>query len=300
MQQGREAGREFGALVGSAHRIIRQVQGLREGVSEGLLSHDRVPTPRQGTGCGAADLTHNGVWNMTRRPLVLTLLLLVSATLPAWAGPLEDGLEAYKKGDFETAVRLLQPLAEQGNPQAEEKLGRMYQRGKGLPKDFERAVEWYRKAAEKGDAPAQGRLGYLYRVGAGVPQDMKLALKWYRASAEQGNPLAQVGLGYMLLDGSSDRPDVVAAAGWFTKAAEQGDALAQLALGTLYELGSGVTRDFVQAHKWYALASVDDGEYEQDLFERAKRAKEELAKQMTPAQIAEAERLARAAMPPGK
>jgi len=56
----------------------------------------------------------------------------------------------------------------------------------------------------------------------------------------------------------------------------------------------------VQAHKWYALASIDDGEYEQDLFDRAKRAKEELAKQMTPAQIEEAERLARAAMPPGK
>ena len=45
---------------------------------------------------------------------------------------------------------------------------------------------------------------------------------------------------------------------------------------------------------------TDDGEYEKDLFERAKRAKEELAKQMSPAQIAEAERLARAAMPPGR
>jgi hypothetical protein len=104
----------------------------------------------------------------------------------------------------------------------------------------------------------------------------------------------------MLMDGSADKPDIVAAAGWFSKAAEQGDALAMLALGTLYELGRGVAKDWVQAHKWYALASVDDGEYEQDLFDRAKRAKEELAKQMTSAQIAEAERLARAKMPPGR
>jgi TPR repeat protein len=242
---------------------------------------------------------------MTQRLLSLALLLIVTAigaapTSPVRAGPLEDGLEAYKKGDFDAAVRLLRPLAEQGNPQAEEKLGRMYQRGKGLPKSFERAVEWYRKAAEKGDAAAQGRLGFLYRVGAGVPRDLKLAMEWYRKAAEQGNPLAQVGLGYMLLDGSGEKPDVVAAAGWFTKAAEQGDALAMLALGTLYELGSGVTKDWVQAHKWYALASIDDGEYEQDLFDRAKRAKEELAKQMTAAQIAEAERLARAKMPPGR
>ena len=242
---------------------------------------------------------------MTQRLLVLALLLIATAigtaqTSPARAGPLEDGLEAYKKGDFDTAVRLLKPLAEEGNAQAEEKLGRMYQRGKGLPKNFERAVEWYRKAAEKGDPAAQGRLGFLYRVGAGVPRDLKLAMEWYRKAAEQGNPLAQVGLGYMLMDGSGDKPDIEAAAGWFSKAAEQGDALAMLALGTLYELGRGVAKDWVQAHKWYALASVDDGEYEQDLFDRAKRAKEELAKQMTAAQIAEAERLARAKMPPGR
>ncbi len=56
----------------------------------------------------------------------------------------------------------------------------------------------------------------------------------------------------------------------------------------------------MQAHKWYSLASIDDGEYEQDLFERAKRARDELANEMTPAQLAEAERLARAKMPPGR
>ncbi len=197
---------------------------------------------------------------MTKRLLPLAFLLIacaiLPAALPAWAGPLEDGLAAYKKGEFDAAVALLRPLAEQGNAQAEEKLGRMYQRGKGV--------------------------------------------KWYRLAADQGNPLAQVGLGYMLLDGSSEKPDVEGAAAMFSKAAAQGDALAMLALGTLYELGRGVTKDWVQAHKWYALASVDDGEYEQDLFDRAKRAKEELAKQMTAAQIAEAERLARATMPPGR
>ena len=257
------------------------------------------------SGCSGRFLLDNAARNMTKRRLLPLAFLLIAcailpAALPVWAGPLEDGLAAYKKGDFDTAVRLLRPLAEQGEAQAEEKLGRMYQRGKGVPKNFERAVQWYQKAAEKGDAAAQGRLGFLYRVGAGVPRDLKLAKKWYGLAAEQGNPLAQVGLGYMLMDGSGDKPDIVAAAGWFTKAAEHGDALAMLALGTLYELGRGVAQDFVQAHKWYALASVDDGEYEQDLFDRAKRAKQELAKQMSPAQIAEAERLAQAAMPPGR
>src|SRR5258708_39159556 len=121
------------------------------------------------------------------RPLSLCLLLLGLSIAPALAGPLEDGLAAYKKGDFDIAVSLLRPLAEQGNPQAEEKLGRLYQRGKGVPKNFDRAVDWYRKAAEQGDAAAQGRLGFLYRVGAGVPRALQLAQKWYRLAADQGN-----------------------------------------------------------------------------------------------------------------
>ena len=94
--------------------------------------------------------------------------------------------------------------------------------------------------------------------------------------------------------------DPAQAVAWYRKAAEKGDVMAQTSLAKMYDEGKGVAKDFVQAHKWYTLASVDDGEYEQDLFDRAKRAKEELAKQMTPAQIAEAERLARAKMPPGR
>src|SRR5262245_25545350 len=107
------------------------------------------------------------------RLLTISLLFFLTTMGAVLAGPLEAGLEAYKKGNFDTAIRLLRPLAEQGNAQAEEKLGRMYQRGKGVPKDFARAVEWYRKAADQGDAAAQGRLGFLYRVGAGVPRDLK-------------------------------------------------------------------------------------------------------------------------------
>src|SRR5258707_12678552 len=96
------------------------------------------------------------------RLLFLSLLLISAAIAPALAGPLEDGVAAYTKGDFDNAVRLLRPLAEAGNAVAQEKLGRLYQRGKGVPRDFELAIAWYRKAAEQGDAAAEGRLGFLY------------------------------------------------------------------------------------------------------------------------------------------
>ena len=61
------------------------------------------------------------------RLLMLIVALLVSgAAVPAVAGPLEDGLEAYEKGDYATALRLWRPLAEQGDADAQSNLGLMY------------------------------------------------------------------------------------------------------------------------------------------------------------------------------
>jgi len=222
------------------------------------------------------------------------LLFVLAAALPASAGPLEDGIAAYNAKNFDKAVELLQPLAEKSNnPQAQEKIGRLYHRGKGLPKDAGKAAEWYRKAADQGDAPAAARLGSMYWIGDGVARDPEQAAKWYALGASKGNALAQVGIGYMSMQGSGTPVDFKAAADWFNKAAGQGDASAMLALGTLFELGKGVPKDVVQAYKWYTLASIDDGEYEQDLFDRAKRSRDELAKKITPAQAEEGEREAR-------
>lgn len=54
----------------------------------------------------------------------------------------------------------------------------------------------------------------------------------------------------------------------------------------MYAQGRGVLQDFIQAHMWYNLSAAQ-GE------QRAAEARDALAKQMTPAQIAEAQRLAR-------
>lgn len=228
-----------------------------------------------------------------RLSISLSLLLLAAARTAA-AGPLEDGIAAYNARDFDKAVELLWPLAEKGNdPQAQEKIGRLYHRGKGLPKDAAKAAEWYLKAAQQGDAPAAARLGSMYWIGDGVARDPAQAATWYALGAAKGNALAQVGIGYMSMQGSGTPIDFKAAAGWFAKSAEQGDASAMLALGTLFELGKGVPQDVVQAYKWYALATVDDGEYDQELFDRATRSRDELARKITPAQVEEGEREAR-------
>ena len=223
---------------------------------------------------------------------ILSLLFVLLAGMSAQAGPLEDGLDAYRLGEWDKAFAVLQPLAQAGNPAAQEKIGRLYQRGKGVERDYALAAQWYRRAADQGESQAQTRLAMMLRYGIGPRHDYAEAMKWYRAGAALGNKLAQVGLGYMLMEGVGLPVDYKAAAEWFEKAAAQGDASAMMALGTLCEEGRGVAKDLVQAWVWYSRASVDDGEYDDALFARAETSRDAIAQRLSPAELAEAKRRA--------
>ena len=59
--------------------------------------------------------------------LLIGLVLTVSGGIVR-AGPIEDGIAAYRGGDYATALRILRPLAEQGNAAAQFNLGSMYAR----------------------------------------------------------------------------------------------------------------------------------------------------------------------------
>ena len=66
-----------------------------------------------------------------------------------------------KAGDWEAALKLVKPLAEQGDAEAQSKLGFMYASGQGVTQDDEEAVKWFRLAAEQGDEEAQSALDAL-------------------------------------------------------------------------------------------------------------------------------------------
>jgi uncharacterized protein len=87
--------------------------------------------------------------------LSLSLLLAALTVVSAFAGPLEDGADALKKGDYATALKLLGALADGGVPEAQKDLGLMYELGHGAPRDEARAVVWLRKSAEQGNIEAQ-------------------------------------------------------------------------------------------------------------------------------------------------
>jgi hypothetical protein len=112
----------------------------------------------------------------------------------AVSDPLDDGFAAYQRGDYEAALQLWQPLAEQGNAQAQHNLGVLYDKGEGVTQDYAEAMKWYHLAAEQGDYIAQYKLGVMCREGKGVPQDYPEAAKWYRLASEHGHANAQQSL----------------------------------------------------------------------------------------------------------
>jgi TPR repeat protein len=87
---------------------------------------------------------------------VAVICLLGSAGVQA--GPWEDGMVAYNRGDYVPAIRLFRPLAEAGNPKAQTQIGTMYRRGEGMAPSPARAFMWFSVAARRGDAKAKAGL----------------------------------------------------------------------------------------------------------------------------------------------
>jgi len=143
-----------------------------------------------------------------------------------------------------------------------------------------------RAKAEQGDASAQYNLGVMYAKGQGVALDYKVAAKWYTKAAEQGHTKAQYDLGLTYDIGRGVAQDYKVAVKWYTKAAEQGYARAQYKLGVRYAIGHGVAQDYVMAHMFFNIAAIDGDK-------SAIESRDLVAKRMTSAQIAEAQKLAR-------
>jgi len=163
---------------------------------------------------------------------------------------------AYQKGDYADALKIAQPLAEQGDERAQLTLGLLYYRGRGVAIDHHEAVKWFRRAANRGNTSAQFYLGVMFAEGQGVPQDYAEAAKWYRFAADHG------------------------------------DAQAQYNLGLAYVEGEGVEADNVAAHMWFNLAAARFTDARSR--SAAVKNRDVVAAKMTPDQVSEAQRLARA------
>ena len=153
----------------------------------------------------------------SRQFLLAVSTVLLCAGLTA-AADLASARRAYEEKDYAAALKQFTALAEQGNPDAQVVLGRMYLTGKGTPKNPDAAIKWFRSAASQGNSDGEFLLGSMYLL---PHSDIAEGLKWVRLAAEQGNQDAQLLLGKSYMDGLPELPrDPVQGEMWLRLAAK--------------------------------------------------------------------------------
>ena len=178
----------------------------------------------------------------------------------------------YSQGNYEQAVKKYSLAADNGNVDAQYRLGLAYDTGQGVSKDYAAAVNWLIKAAEKGNADAQYRVGLRYANGEGVKQDYHEAVSWLIKAIDNGNHDASAELkrigkavpeiapkAYNYARSYYDAKKYKEAAEEYRIAAELGKANAQFNLGVMYYNGDGVKQSYENAIKWYKMAA-DQGD----------------------------------------
>lgn len=139
-------------------------------------------------------------------------------------------------------------------------------------------------------SPPAARADALARANAAYARgDFVAAVNLLTPLALRGNGRAQAFLGFMLENGYGAPQAYVAAADLYLQAATRGNPFGQAMLGLMYDRGHGVPQDFVLAYKWLNLAAARASKRERDFFLRLRNA---VASKMSPAQIAEGQRLA--------
>ncbi len=123
--------------------------------------------------------------------------------------------------------------AETGDLDAQFRLAKCLETGRGIRQDFPAAMQWYEKAARQGHVLSQHALGIAFAYGISVPQDFERAFCWFKLAADQGHPEAQYWVGVSLHHGLIEEPDAARALKWYLESAEQGYHPAQEAIAEI-------------------------------------------------------------------
>lgn len=198
-----------------------------------------------------------------------------------------DANEYSEADDVGEKIAALQPAAEQGDADAQFRLGTLHHGGRPVPRDgiaaidwideaqgrkkeeYVEALKWYELAAAQDHVRGVFYLGIMHWMGLGTDRDFTRAFELVRQSAERNLPLAQNILGRMYMQGHGVERDMTEAATWLRRAADQGLAEAQNTLATLYVEGAGVPKDQAKAlglyekaaRQGHALAMVNTGTF---------------------------------------
>ena len=143
-----------------------------------------------------------------------------------------EGVAAYDRGDYKTALDIWLPLARAQDLAAQRNVAHMFRKGLGTEVDLPRALYFYEAAGRAGLATAQLNAAFMHLKGEGTAVDQRKAAYWFDLAARAGLPIAEYNLGVMYETGQGVEKNLALALGWYQRAARAGhpEALERLAL----------------------------------------------------------------------
>lgn len=186
--------------------------------------------------------------------------------------PIGEAKAAAARGDFESAINVLRPLAEAGNREGLYELGFLALTECDLISGRE-AFSLFLKAAEQGHAEAMYHFATFPEFISEAfksPLSEEEAWRWLLRAAELGAVQAQYNAGASLATGAWGEghvaQDLEAAVAWYRCAAVEGHAEAQFNLASMLSEGEGCERDIPAAREWLRRAMAGGYEYAEGLL----------------------------------
>ena len=188
-------------------------------------------------------------------PSLAVALTSPSAAQPAPLDPASKPPAAKPKADAARSAAPATPTPPTTSPKTSAKA--LYASAVGrLDNGDLTALADLKTAADQGSPQAQFYLARLYEAGAaGLKKDLGEARRWTARAAETGDPSAMYNLASYMYAGDGGAKDPTGAAQWFRRAAEHGVVNGQYNLAQLYEKGYGVPLNNAEAYKWYLVAA---------------------------------------------
>jgi TPR repeat protein len=200
--------------------------------------------------------------------MVRRLLLLCLPALAAGLVLLANITSAAAQGKpAETlSIDQVQSLAAQGDANAQNLLGSLYERGAGVDKSLGDARKWYEAAAEQGHATAQSNLGAMYWEGVGVEKNAQEGVRLFKLSADQEDAAGLNNLADAYARGEGVARDPAEALRLRKQAFTRGSANAAIILANAYSRGDGVPKDQAAALELYKAAAHMGHPYGQHIY----------------------------------